>query len=174
MEGQCDLPALSSLNNNAGRGWSYMRKYSTRTGLPKENPIEYYTYRSMLSRCYNPNNASAEYYYGDNIRVSDSWLGPEGFKNFLRDMGKRPGPGYSLDRIDGKLGYSSENCKWSTWIEQAGNRRGNNDVVGVSRHKASGGWLAYISIDGKRLMKCFRTKEEAIAQRKKMGEMTRT
>lgn len=120
----------------------------------------------MLSRCYNKNNPSHKYYFEKGIKVCDRWLGPEGFTNFLKDMGKRPGAKYSIDRVNVNKDYSPDNCRWTTWIGQAGNKTNNNDVVGVARHKMNGGWSAYISVNGKRLMKCFRTKEEAIAKRK--------
>lgn len=138
-----------------------------KTLLPKNNPVEYYTYRAMLNRCYNPNYASAKDYFYRGIKVCDRWLGIDGFKNFLNDMGNRPIGKHSLDRIDNNKGYSPENCRWATWLEQEGNRRTNNNIVGVSKHKQNGGWTAYISINGNRLMKCFRTKEEAIQQRRK-------
>ena len=140
------------------KGWPH-------TGLAKRNAVEYYTYRAMLSRCYNQNNSSFRHYGGRGIVVCERWMGKSGFSNFLDDLGKRPSGKHSLDRIDCDKDYSPENCRWATWIVQEGNRRINNDVVGVSRHKQNGGWNAYISIDGRRLMKCFRTREEAIAQR---------
>lgn len=142
------------------------RSYYKRTGLPKKYPIEYRTYRSMLNRCYNQNYKTSEHYSGRGITVCERWLGPNGFENFLKDMGERPSNKHSLDRIDNDNGYSPDNCRWATWIEQEGNRRTNNDCVGVSRHNQNGGWSAYISIDGKRRTKCFRTKEEAVLQRK--------
>jgi hypothetical protein len=38
-------------------------------------------------------------------------------------MGRRPGAGYSLDRINNNLGYTAENCKWATTAEQQRNTR---------------------------------------------------
>lgn len=141
------------------KGWPH-------TGLTKENPIEYRTYRAMLDRCSNKNNPSYKHYGGRGIAVCERWLGKDGFRNFLNDLGNRPAGKYSLDRVDSNKNYSPDNCRWATWIVQEGNRSINNKVVGVSKHSQNGGWMAYISINGDRLMKCFRTKEEAIAQRK--------
>lgn len=143
------------------------QKGRAHTGLAKENPIEYYTYHAMLSRCTNPSNKNYKNYLGRGIKVCERWQGVNGFKHFLEDLGKRPSKGYSLDRINNDRGYSPDNCRWATWIEQEGNRRTSNENVGVARHSQNGGWLAYISIGGKRKIKCFRTKKEAILQRKK-------
>ena len=120
----------------------------------------------MIDRCSNANCPSAKNYLRRGIKVCSRWLGVDGFKNFLDDMGKRPGGGYSLDRVNNELGYSPDNCRWATWIEQEGNRRLNNNIVGVSKHSQCNGWQAYISVGGKRHMKFFRTKEEAISQRR--------
>jgi len=46
----------------------------------------------------------------------------ESFESFLQDMGERP-IGHTLDRINSNDDYKKENCKWSTYKEQANNRR---------------------------------------------------
>ena len=43
-------------------------------------------------------------------------------ENFYQDMGEKP-EGMSLDRIDNDKDYSPDNCKWSTYQEQAWNKR---------------------------------------------------
>ncbi|HRF69918.1 MAG TPA: hypothetical protein PKV66_00645 [Candidatus Pelethenecus sp.] len=83
------------------------------------------SYRAMKNRCLTPSYRAYHRYGGRGIKICDRWLGKDGFKNFLEDMGRKPSAKHSLERIDGDGDYTPDNCKWATEIEQKNNTSRN-------------------------------------------------
>jgi len=82
----------------------------------------YSSWSNMKTRCLNPNFAEWNCYGGAGVTVCKEWLGPNGFRAFLADMGQRP-EGTTLDRRNAFEGYNPENCRWATPEVQAKNQR---------------------------------------------------
>jgi len=61
-------------------------------------------------------------------------------------MGNRPSIEYSLDRINGKLGYYKENCRWATNKEQTRNVKNNVLFEYNNQIKCVGEWCEYFSL----------------------------
>lgn len=87
----------------------------------KKNP-ERAVWRDILQRCNNSKNRAYKNYGDRGIKVLY-----KNFEDFLKDVGKRPSPKHSIDRIDNNGNYALGNVRWSTMKEQQNNRRNNKN-----------------------------------------------
>lgn len=86
---------------------------------------EYRTWQAMRDRCLNPNTAKAKNYSARGILICPEW---SSFEQFFVDMGLRPSPQHSLDRINNNGNYCKENCRWAPASQQAQNKTNNIQI----------------------------------------------
>lgn len=87
---------------------------------------EYRTWGRMKRRCTKPQDKSFSDYGGRGIKMCDRWL--NSYDAFLQDVGRRPTPAHSIDRIDVNGHYEPGNVRWATKREQNNNTRVNHII----------------------------------------------
>lgn len=109
----------------------------------------YARWRAMMGRCRNKKNPT---YGGKGIGYDPRW---ESFENFYEDMHEGFSPELEIDRIDVTKGYSKENCRWVNHNENNFNKNiqpnNTSGKTGVSIHKPTGKFRAYITVNRKQI-----------------------
>jgi len=106
-----------------------------RTGRPKgkagslqlKMSPEMKAWKNIRARCYCKSSNGWKSYGGRGITVSDKWR--YDFAAFFADVGPRPSPLHSLDRIDGNGNYEPGNVRWATAKQQMRNVSSNREVT---------------------------------------------
>lgn len=88
---------------------------------------EYEIWKAIKQRCRNPKNKAYKNYGARGIDICDRWA--DSFEAFLEDVGYRPSPDLSLDRVENSKGYEPGNVEWRTYAEQSRNTRSNHWIT---------------------------------------------
>lgn len=84
----------------------------------------YRVWKQAKRRCNDP---KAKNYHGRGITMASRWAAD--FRAFKADVGNRPTPAHTLERLDNDRGYEPGNVCWATRLEQANNLRKNVRVT---------------------------------------------
>jgi len=165
----CGTELVRGAKTIRGRGIAscgcYNRELSTKRfgshGL-SQTP-EYKIWLGMKARCYSPSSAAYYKYGARGIVVCERW---RIFETFLADMGKRPSPRHTLDRIDGTKGYEPGNCRWATPQQQQLNLKNNVRIEFDGKSLTAGQWSRIVGLDEKTITSRYRqlgwTAEDAL------------
>jgi hypothetical protein len=89
-------------------------------GFPVRQHPNYVVWVCMLRRCENKADPAYPNYGGRGISVCERW---QHFRFFAEDMGVRPDPSLTIERIENDQDYRPGNCRWDTRSNQCVNRR---------------------------------------------------
>lgn len=133
------------------RGWSFERAFGTPARFErhgKKDIPEYRIWAAMLQRCLNENNSAYPDYGGRGIKPCERWLK---FSAFFADMGRRPSPQHTLDRVDNNKGYEPGNVVWATMHTQTRNKRSNIWLTFAGRTMILVDWAREVGLPRKTL-----------------------
>jgi hypothetical protein len=104
---------------------------------------EYVIWCAMKSRCSNPNNPGYKNYGGRGIKVCRRWFN---YENFFGDMGRRPSPRHTIERVDNEKGYNPDNCSWAPKEVQSRNRRLSRVIHYKRRAMTLSEWARHVGL----------------------------
>lgn len=97
------------------------------------------SWSSMMRRCVWKSDSKyngfvkVDYHYYDYI-------------NFVADLGERPSPQHTIDRIDNSRGYEVGNLRWATTYEQSRNKRSNRWVSHKGQTMILSDWARHYGV----------------------------
>jgi hypothetical protein len=99
---------------------------------------EYITWCRIIARCENPKEPSFRDYGARGIRMREPYRSD--YRTFFRDVGPRPSPKHSIDRINPLGDYEPGNIRWATRKQQANNTRVNRRITWQGRTQTLSQW----------------------------------
>lgn len=106
---------------------------------------EYEAYRNAKHRC-DPQSRQRKDYSERGIEFCFG-----SFSEFLAEVGRRPTPKHSIDRINNDGNYEPGNVRWATATEQTNNQRRNHRVTVQGETLTIGQWAKKLGVRTSRI-----------------------
>lgn len=154
---QCDCGKVKdvvvrTVTSGKSRSCGCLRKelmaVSSRTHGGSKEPL-YRVWAAMLDRCLSPPCSDYPRYGGRGIGVHPEWA--ESYEAFRAYVGPKPGPRYSLDRIDNDQGYVPGNVRWADPTTQANNKSSNRLITFRGVQKSVAEWARELGVPVSRI-----------------------
>lgn len=106
----------------------------------------YNIYGGMVSRCHNTADKDYKNYGNRGITVCVEWLADRS-TFFGWALANGYSGNLSIDRVNNNKGYSPDNCRWATTVEQSRNKRQNVFIKIKEEVKTTAEWSKDYHID---------------------------
>lgn len=114
----------------------------------KSNTRLYKLWCSMRHRCNTKSDSNYHKYGAKGIKVCDEWN-----KNFMSFYNWSISNGYqdnlSIDRIDNNKGYSPDNCRWLTMLQQMNNTTRTKMITYKGKTQSIPNWCRELNLNYK-------------------------
>lgn len=174
--GVLSSPTRSDLISGKSTSCGCKSKKALKESLTKHGQSKTRFYKiwvGMKRRCTDPNDINYKYYGLKGVTVCSDWL--QSFETFEKDMFPTYAKNLTLDRKDGSLGYSKENCRWVDMSVQNYNKpisdRNTSGQVGVSFDTKCSKWRAYIGVNKRKISLGFFENFDCAVQARKQAEI---
>lgn len=108
---------------------------------PKDFPLEYRAYCAAKHRCTNRKTPDYRYYGGRGIKFRFN-----SFAEFFNEVGRKPTPKHTIDRVNNNGHYEKGNLRWATRLEQANNLRKNRYITAFGKTLTIAEWTRQTGI----------------------------
>lgn len=99
----------------------------------------YIIWRGMKERCFNPNCNTYKDYGARGISICQEWI--DDFMNFYNwSMANGYSDDLTIDRINNGGDYKPSNCRWTTKLTQANNKRNNRYIEYNGKNQTIAQW----------------------------------
>lgn len=111
---------------------------------------EHGVWEGIKRRCLMPSDPSFKHYGARGIGMDVRWQ--KDFLAFLVDVGPRPSPKHTIERINVNGHYERDNVTWVTMQEQARNKRNNRHITIAGRTMILVEWCEFYGISPKNVV----------------------